>query len=113
MARAWPLGFIAILAGWLTTESGRQPYIAYGILRTADALSPVNAATVATSLALFVLVYSVVFSIGIYYIHKLIWNGPKGAAVKPPSTPQEALPNRLLSAADRATRESRAAGEQP
>src|SRR5262245_6598572 len=41
---SWPLGFIALLAGWITTENGRQPYIAYGILRTADAVSPVSAA---------------------------------------------------------------------
>jgi cytochrome bd ubiquinol oxidase subunit I len=109
VARTWPLGFIAILAGWLTTESGRQPYIAYGILRTADALSPVSPATVATSLVLFVLVYCVVFSIGIYYIHKLIWSGPKGAALKPTTLP-EGLPNRPLSVADLATRESRSQG---
>jgi cytochrome d ubiquinol oxidase subunit I len=109
VARTWPLGFIAILAGWLTTESGRQPYIAYGILRTADGLSPVSTATVAASLVLFVLVYCVVFSIGIYYIHKLIWSGPKGAALKPTTLP-EGLPNRPLSVADLATRESRSQG---
>jgi cytochrome bd ubiquinol oxidase subunit I len=107
VARAWWLGFIAILAGWLTTESGRQPYVAYGILRTADALSPVSAGVVATSLTLFVLVYCVVFSIGIYYIHRLIWNGPKGEAVTPVTLP-EGLPNRPLSVADKPTREVRA-----
>ena len=110
VARTWWLGFVAILAGWLTTESGRQPYVAYGILRTEDALSPVSSATIATSLTLFVLVYCVVFSIGIYYIHRLIWNGPKGEAVKP--TPLSGgLPNRPLSVADRSTRE--AAGHEP
>jgi cytochrome bd ubiquinol oxidase subunit I len=110
VARAWWLGFIAILAGWLTTESGRQPYVAYGILRTDEALSPVSAATVATSLTLFVLVYCVLFSIGIYYIHRLIWNGPKGEAVKPVALP-EGLPNRPLSMADKPTRE--ASGREP
>jgi cytochrome d ubiquinol oxidase subunit I len=109
-ARAWWLGFVAILAGWLTTESGRQPYVAYGILRTDQALSPVSAATVATSLTLFVLVYCVLFSIGIYYIHRLIWNGPKGEAVEPVALPQ-GLPNRPLSVADAPTRESR--GQSP
>ncbi len=109
VARAWWLGFVAILAGWLTTESGRQPYVAYGILRADEALSPVSAATVATSLTLFVFVYCVVFSIGIYYIHRLIWNGPKGEAVRPAALP-EGLPNRPLSLADKPTRESR---EQP
>jgi cytochrome bd ubiquinol oxidase subunit I len=110
VARGWWLGFIAILAGWLTTESGRQPYVAYGILRTDEALSPVSAATVATSLTLFVLVYCVLFSIGIYYIHRLIWNGPKGEAVKPVALP-EGLPNRPLSMADKPTRE--ASGREP
>jgi cytochrome bd ubiquinol oxidase subunit I len=92
----WPVGFIAILAGWVTTETGRQPYVAYGIVRTENALSPVSAATVATSLVLFLLAYSVVFSIGIYYIRRLIIGGPKPAAVAPAALPQ-GLPNRPLS----------------
>jgi cytochrome d ubiquinol oxidase subunit I len=97
-ALAWPLGFIAILAGWVTTESGRQPWIAYGILRTSEALSPVSATMVALSLAAFVLVYGVVFSIGVYYINRLINRGPQGAAIEPPHLPH-ALPNRPLGAA--------------
>jgi cytochrome d ubiquinol oxidase subunit I len=88
---SWPIGFIAILAGWITTESGRQPYVAYGITRTENALSSVGVATVATSLVAFVLVYTVVFSIGIYYIRRLVLTGPKPAPVP------EALPNRPLS----------------
>jgi cytochrome bd ubiquinol oxidase subunit I len=103
---AWPVGFLAILAGWLTTESGRQPYIAYGILRTDQALSPVAASTVATSLVAFVLVYTIVFSIGIRYIYKLIVvKGPEGAALEPATLP-EGLPNRPLSTADQPLRES-------
>jgi cytochrome d ubiquinol oxidase subunit I len=102
---AWPLGFTALLAGWVTTESGRQPYIAYGILRTKDALSPVSGATVAASLAAFVVVYSVVFSIGIYYIRKLIRGGPKGAAVAPPAL-EAGLANRPLAVAQEGTRET-------
>ena len=82
---AWPLGFIAILAGWVTTESGRQPYVAYGILRTADAISPVSAAVVGTSLAAFMLTYLTVFSIGVYYIRRLIHQGPAGTVVKAPT----------------------------
>jgi cytochrome d ubiquinol oxidase subunit I len=104
---AWPLGFIAILAGWVTTETGRQPYIAYGILRTDQALSPVGVQSIATSLASFVLVYCVVFSIGIYYIRKLIRHGPQGASVAPPPG-LEGLPNRPLATAQEPTRESRA-----
>ena len=95
---AWPLGFVAILAGWLTTETGRQPYIVYGILRTADAVSPVSPAAVATSLALFVVVYCAVFYMGIRYIHGLIDKGPKPAVLAPQTLP-EGLPNRPLSLA--------------
>jgi cytochrome bd ubiquinol oxidase subunit I len=95
---AWPLGFIAILAGWVTTESGRQPWIAHGILRTSEALSPVSGRMVALSLAAFVVVYSVVFSVGVYYINRLINRGPQGAAIAPPHLP-ESLPNRPLGAA--------------
>jgi len=95
---AWPLGFIAIIAGWTVTEVGRQPWIAYGILRTADAVSPVTGSTVAISLALFVLVYVVVFSIGIIYIRRMIRKGPQAARTAPPLG---GLPNRPLSAAER------------
>jgi cytochrome bd ubiquinol oxidase subunit I len=100
---AWPLGFVAILAGWWVTETGRQPWIATGILRTADAISPVAAWAVLTTLVLFVLIYSSVFSMGIYYINKLIDKGPSGAAVAPI---ERGVPNRPLSAADSATREA-------
>lgn len=96
---SWPLGFIALLAGWMVTEIGRQPWIAYGVLRTADAVSPVTAASVATSLVLFVLVYFVVFSIGIWYISRMIDKGPQYVRADP-----EALPNRPLSAAQQTTK---------
>ena len=52
-----PLGFVAVLAGWFTAEVGRQPWVVYGLLRTADAVSPVPGGSVLFSLALFVLVY--------------------------------------------------------
>ncbi len=100
---AWTLGFIAILAGWLVTESGRQPWLATGILRTADAISPVPASMVLTSLILFVLVYCVVFSIGVRYIRRMIKTGPKGVA----AAPVDALPNRPLAAATDAAREAK------
>jgi cytochrome bd ubiquinol oxidase subunit I len=93
---AWPLGFIAILAGWYVTEVGRQPWIATGILRTADAASPIGFGAVLFGLVLFVLVYGVVFSMGIYYINRLIEYGPKGAA----TAPTEGVPSRPLSAAE-------------
>ena len=99
---AWPLGFIAILAGWWVTETGRQPFIVYGILRTLDAVSPVTFGAVLTSLILFVLVYSSVFSMGILYINKLIEKGPEGKAIEAP----DALPSRPLAAAQGAARDA-------
>ncbi|MBI1892324.1 MAG: cytochrome ubiquinol oxidase subunit I [Burkholderiales bacterium] len=100
LRHAWPLGFIAILAGWMVTEIGRQPWLAYGLLRTADAVSPIAPVTVAVSLALFVLVYGVVFSIGIVYIRNLIRLGPPEKEITP--EPASGLPNRPLSAAETA-----------
>lgn len=99
---AWPLGFIAILAGWWVTETGRQPWIATGILRTVDAVSPVSFGAVLTTLILFVIVYTSVFSMGIYYINRLIENGPQGSAVEP----SESLPSRPLSAASEAAHDA-------
>jgi cytochrome d ubiquinol oxidase subunit I len=91
LTHAWPVGFVALLAGWMVTEIGRQPWIAYGVLRTADAVSPVSAAQVLVSLLLFVLVYVVVFSIGVWYIHRMIDKGPHTALPGP-----ETLANRPL-----------------
>ena len=106
---AWPLGFVAILAGWWVTETGRQPWIATGILRTADAVSPaVTFSAVLTTLILFVLVYTSVFSMGIYYINRLIEKGPQGAAVAP--EPDDALPSRPLSAATDAAHQATEGG---
>jgi cytochrome bd ubiquinol oxidase subunit I len=102
LARAWWIGFVAVICGWIVTETGRQPWIAYGILRTADAISPVSAASVAFSLALFVLVYGIVFGFGIYYINRLIARGPEGASV---ATPKSWRPGRTLSAVEDAGRE--------
>ena len=72
----WPLGFVAVLAGWFVTEVGRQPWTVYGILRTADSVSPVPGGKVLFSIILFVLVYGVVFGAGVYYIAKLVQRGP-------------------------------------
>jgi cytochrome bd ubiquinol oxidase subunit I len=71
-----PSGFAAVLAGWITTEVGRQPYVIYGLLRTADAASPLDAPAVAASLLAFVLVYFTVFGIGVWYILKLMRKAP-------------------------------------
>ena len=91
----WPLGFVAIIAGWTTTEVGRQPWVAYGVLRTADAASPIPAISIAVFIVLFVLVYGVVFGAGVRYIRRLIKKGPEA---KPADEP-EVLANRPISAA--------------
>ncbi|MHB1204161.1 MAG: cytochrome ubiquinol oxidase subunit I [Rhodospirillaceae bacterium] len=75
-----PAGFIAVLAGWFVAEVGRQPFLVYGLIRTADMASPVPAASIAATLALFIVVYGFVFGAGIYYIFKLIRRGPLAAA---------------------------------
>jgi cytochrome d ubiquinol oxidase subunit I len=72
-----PSGFAAVLAGWITTEVGRQPFVIYGLLRTADAASPLDAPAVAASLLAFIVVYFTVFSIGVWYILKLMGKPPK------------------------------------
>lgn len=71
-----PAGFVALLAGWFVTEIGRQPYTAYGVLRTAESVSPVLGEHVALSLLAFIVVYTLVFGSGMYYILKLIRKGP-------------------------------------
>lgn len=71
-----PSGFLAVLAGWITTEVGRQPYVVYGVLRTADTASPITSHSVAISLVTFMVVYTIVFGAGIYYILHLIRRGP-------------------------------------
>jgi cytochrome d ubiquinol oxidase subunit I len=70
-----PSGFVAVIAGWITTEVGRQPYTVYGLLRTVDSASPLAAPAVAASLIAFVIVYFAVFGIGTWYILKLIAAG--------------------------------------
>lgn len=72
-----PLGFVAVLAGWVTTEVGRQPYAIYGLLRTSEAASPLAAPAVAASLAAFGLVYFCVFGAGAYYLVRLMSVAPK------------------------------------
>lgn len=74
-----PSGFIAVLAGWVVTEVGRQPYTVYGLLRTSDSLSPIAAPAVAMSLAVFALVYFIVFGAGTLYMLKLMAKAPDDA----------------------------------
>jgi cytochrome d ubiquinol oxidase subunit I len=71
-----PAGFVAVIAGWVTTEVGRQPFTVYGLLRTADSVSPLEAPAVATSLLAFVVVYFIVFGAGVLYILRLMSHSP-------------------------------------
>jgi cytochrome d ubiquinol oxidase subunit I len=71
-----PAGVVAILAGWFTTEIGRQPWIVYNVMRTADAVSPHGAVELGVTLALFVVVYFAVFGAGLVYMLRLIAAGP-------------------------------------
>lgn len=80
-------GLVALLAGWITTEVGRQPWVVYGLQRTADAVSPVGAGQLGVSLALFVIVYVMVFGAGVGYLLRLIGHGPVAhAGGHPPPT---------------------------
>lgn len=67
-----PMGFVAVLAGWITTEVGRQPFTVYGLLRTSDSLAPVAAPAVAASLLAFVLVYFFIFGAGTFYLLRMM-----------------------------------------
>ena len=72
-----PAGFVAVLAGWVTTEVGRQPYTVYGLLRTAQSVSPVDRAAVAASLVAFIVVYAVVYAAGTVYMLRLMLRPPQ------------------------------------
>jgi len=72
-----PSGFVAVIAGWITTEVGRQPWVVYGLLRTADATAPLDAPAVAASLIAFIVVYFAVFGAGTLYILKLMRKAPE------------------------------------
>jgi cytochrome d ubiquinol oxidase subunit I len=75
ISQTWWIGFVAVISGWVVTESGRQPWIVQGILRTADATSPVIGPAIAVTFALFIIVYGIIFSAGIYFINRLIARG--------------------------------------
>jgi cytochrome d ubiquinol oxidase subunit I len=71
-----PAGFVAVIAGWVTTEVGRQPFTVYGLLKTAASASPLEAPAVAASLLTFIVVYFIVFGAGTGYILKLMGKAP-------------------------------------
>jgi cytochrome d ubiquinol oxidase subunit I len=85
-----PAGFIAVIAGWVTTEVGRQPYTVYGQLLTVDSQSPLAAPAVATSLVVFVVVYFTVFGAGTGYLLKMMGRPPMPREDDLPRTPHHA-----------------------
>jgi cytochrome d ubiquinol oxidase subunit I len=94
----FPLPFIATLTGWFTAETGRQPWTVYGVLRTADSMTPfLTARMAATSLVIFCAVYLLIFLFGTFYIYRLLRTGPRPHMVQPPTS---ATPNRPMSLAD-------------
>jgi cytochrome d ubiquinol oxidase subunit I len=117
-----PAGFIAVVCGWIVAEVGRQPYVIYGLLRTADAVSPVGAGQVSASLLAFMIVYAIVFSVGSLYILRLVAQGPlSGDAheLDPPDIPRApgsalaAIPNHAPGAPIPGRSEPIQKGEQP
>ncbi len=72
-----PSGLVAVLAGWITTEVGRQPYTIYGLMRTSESASPLEAPAVGASLLAFIIVYFFVFGAGVFYILRLMKKPPK------------------------------------
>ncbi|MVT64935.1 cytochrome ubiquinol oxidase subunit I [Bradyrhizobium pachyrhizi] len=85
-----PAGFVAVIAGWVTTEVGRQPFTVYGLLRTVESHSPLAAPAVAASLAAFVLVYFAAFGAGTYYLLCLMAKPPERGEKELPKVPQRA-----------------------
>jgi cytochrome d ubiquinol oxidase subunit I len=95
---SFPLPWIAILTGWFTAEVGRQPWVVYGVMRTAEAMTPFLTTRAATiSLVVFCAVYSFIFAFGVLYIYRLLRAGPAGQLVLPPHA---AIPNRPMSVLD-------------
>ena len=81
---SFPAGFIAVIAGWLTTEVGRQPWVVYGLLRTEDAVTPsLTGGDVLFTLCAYVLVYCTFIPFGVYYIYKLLREGPTADSHEP------------------------------
>ncbi len=76
----WPTGLIAILAGWFVTEVGRQPWTVYNVMKTSDSVSNIAGSSVALSMALYVVSYTIVFGAGVYYMFKLVKKGPAAGA---------------------------------
>jgi cytochrome d ubiquinol oxidase subunit I len=81
---AWPTGFVAVLTGWFTAEVGRQPWVVWGLLRTANAITPtLTGAQVLATLIGYVVIYAFIFTFGARYIYHLLREGPTDASATP------------------------------
>jgi cytochrome d ubiquinol oxidase subunit I len=81
---SFPLPFIATLTGWFTAEVGRQPWTVFGLLRTADAMTPFLTARAAmVSLVVYCALYTFIFAFGVFYIYRLLRAGPAGRLIVP------------------------------
>jgi cytochrome d ubiquinol oxidase subunit I len=102
LLRGWnlmlPSGFVAMLSGWYVVEIGRQPWVVYGALRTAHAVTPTLAAgTVLASIITFAVVYAIVFGAGIWYLTRLVIKGPAPHEPAPDTEAGDKTPARPLS----------------
>jgi cytochrome d ubiquinol oxidase subunit I len=80
---AFPAGFVAVLTGWITAEVGRQPWVVWGLLRTADAVTPtLSGPEVLATLIGYVAVYAFVYPFGARYIYRLLHEGPTEAGLR-------------------------------
>jgi cytochrome d ubiquinol oxidase subunit I len=111
-----PTGLIAILAGWFTTEIGRQPWVVYGVMRTKDAVSNHSALALSATLIMFIIMYCAVFGTGVSYMLKLVAKGPqphvdehppqdKGQSQRP-ARPLSAAPDNVDTAVDAGQKEA-------
>jgi cytochrome d ubiquinol oxidase subunit I len=98
-----PLGFVAVIAGWTTTEVGRQPWTVYGLLRTADSVTPSLTGTdVALSLAFYIVVYLIMFPTGIAFMAGLVRRGPQQERELAPEAVESGRPHQPFDKAARA-----------
>ncbi|PRX33047.1 cytochrome bd-I ubiquinol oxidase subunit 1 apoprotein [Paraburkholderia sp. BL18I3N2] len=91
-----PSGIVALLAGWITTEVGRQPWTVYGVVRTVDSVSPIGSQQAGVTLLILVIVYFLVFGTGVYYMLKMMKAGPSAGLETRESLKYPELHNRAL-----------------
>lgn len=84
-----PTGLVALLAGWFVTETGRQPWVVYGVMRTADSVSNHDFSQLAISLAALVIVYLLVFGTGTVMGLKMLGRAPSQGEPAPQGGPGE------------------------